>query len=108
MFEEMMASVKSEIASNVFRSASSLAAFEKFLSALPQQLSAPELNAGGAFAQSGKTAAAAPPEQPTDVVSEAIQAAATPVRRDVPKVGRNEPCPCGSGKKFKNCCGKNA
>ena len=22
------------------------------------------------------------------------------------KVGRNEPCPCGSGKKFKNCCGK--
>ena len=23
------------------------------------------------------------------------------------KVGRNEPCPCGSGKKFKNCCGKN-
>ena len=25
-----------------------------------------------------------------------------------PKVGRNEPCPCGSGKKYKNCCGKNA
>ena len=23
-----------------------------------------------------------------------------------PKVGRNEPCPCGSGKKFKNCCGR--
>ena len=23
------------------------------------------------------------------------------------KIGRNEPCPCGSGKKFKNCCGKN-
>jgi preprotein translocase subunit SecA len=29
-----------------------------------------------------------------------------PVRRDQPKVGRNEPCPCGSGKKFKNCCGR--
>ena len=25
-----------------------------------------------------------------------------------PKVGRNEPCPCGSGKKYKNCCGRNA
>ena len=25
-----------------------------------------------------------------------------------PKVGRNDPCPCGSGKKYKNCCGKNA
>ncbi len=26
--------------------------------------------------------------------------------RDLPKVGRNDPCPCGSGKKFKKCCGK--
>ena len=23
-----------------------------------------------------------------------------------PKVGRNDPCPCGSGKKYKNCCGR--
>ena len=30
------------------------------------------------------------------------------IRRDMPKVGRNDPCPCGSGKKYKNCCGKNA
>lgn len=29
-----------------------------------------------------------------------------PVRRTTPKVGRNDPCPCGSGKKFKNCCGR--
>ncbi len=28
------------------------------------------------------------------------------VRRDSPKVGRNDPCPCGSGKKFKQCCGE--
>ena len=28
-------------------------------------------------------------------------------RRDQPKIGRNDPCPCGSGKKYKNCCGKN-
>ncbi|MBE0624454.1 MAG: DUF1186 domain-containing protein [Burkholderiales bacterium] len=28
--------------------------------------------------------------------------------RDRPKVGRNDPCPCGSGKKFKKCCGKQA
>ena len=27
-------------------------------------------------------------------------------RRDTPKVGRNDPCPCGSGKKYKKCCGK--
>jgi uncharacterized protein YecA (UPF0149 family) len=24
------------------------------------------------------------------------------------RLGRNDPCPCGSGKKYKNCCGKNA
>lgn len=29
-----------------------------------------------------------------------------PVVRETPKIGRNEPCPCGSGKKFKKCCGK--
>ena len=29
------------------------------------------------------------------------------VVNDGPKVGRNDPCPCGSGKKYKNCCGKN-
>ena len=28
----------------------------------------------------------------------------TQVRRDTPKVGRNDPCPCGSGKKYKKCC----
>ncbi len=29
------------------------------------------------------------------------------VRRSSPKIGRNDPCPCGSGKKYKNCCGRN-
>ncbi len=30
------------------------------------------------------------------------------VRREGKKIGRNDPCPCGSGKKYKNCCGKDA
>jgi len=30
-----------------------------------------------------------------------------PFRRETPKTGRNEPCPCGSGKKYKKCCGAN-
>ena len=30
----------------------------------------------------------------------------TPTVREEPKVGRNDPCPCGSGKKYKKCCGK--
>ena len=32
---------------------------------------------------------------------------ATPFRRVGPKIGRNDPCPCGSGKKYKSCCGNN-
>jgi preprotein translocase subunit SecA len=31
---------------------------------------------------------------------------AEPVRRERPKIGRNDPCPCGSGKKYKKCHGK--
>jgi SEC-C motif-containing protein len=32
--------------------------------------------------------------------------AGKPVVREAPKTGRNDPCPCGSGKKYKKCCGK--
>ena len=114
MFEEMMDNVKNEIASNVFRSASSLAAFENFLRALPIQFSAPELGSGNAFAQGAAPARAQQRPAPVaaagggEMVEEAIEQATAPVRRDVPKVGRNQPCPCGSGKKYKNCCGRNA
>jgi len=37
---------------------------------------------------------------------EAAEKPAQPVKRETRKVGRNEPCPCGSGKKYKKCCGK--
>jgi uncharacterized protein YecA (UPF0149 family) len=33
------------------------------------------------------------------------QALLKPITREAPKVGRNDPCPCGSQKKFKKCCG---
>ncbi len=51
----------------------------------------------GAFAGGGKGA-----PQPLS----ASKPAAAQVVRVVPKVGRNEPCPCGSGKKYKHCCGR--
>jgi preprotein translocase subunit SecA len=38
----------------------------------------------------------------------AVQAPLQPIKRDMPKVGRNDPCPCGSGKKYKKCHGANA
>ncbi|MDR2161774.1 MAG: preprotein translocase subunit SecA [Desulfovibrio sp.] len=38
----------------------------------------------------------------------AAESKPTPQRRKTPKVGRNEKCPCGSGEKYKNCCGRRA
>ena len=36
------------------------------------------------------------------------ESGSTPKHRTVEKIGRNAPCPCGSGKKYKKCCGKAA
>ncbi len=105
IFDELMVSVKSEICHNIFRSASSMMAFENFLRNVPQQTLHQSASAFG-----GGTTTASPAgtnAKPSDVVSEAAAAAekAKPVRTG-PKVGRNDPCPCGSGKKFKHCCGR--
>ena len=42
------------------------------------------------------------------VTAQHTQGQSITVRRSSPKIGRNDPCPCGSGKKYKNCCGRNA
>ncbi len=44
---------------------------------------------------------------PQQAPSEIKQQKPVTVRREEPKIGRNDDCPCGSGKKYKNCCGKN-
>jgi preprotein translocase subunit SecA len=40
------------------------------------------------------------------ILSRGEDVSATPIKRDKEKVGRNDPCPCGSGKKYKKCCGQ--
>ena len=55
----------------------------------------------------GSTAAPAHPKLSRPMQSASQEPTALqPIKRDAAKVGRNEPCPCGSGKKFKNCHGK--
>jgi preprotein translocase subunit SecA len=104
IFDELMVNIKTEICHNIFRSASSLMAFENFLRNVPQQTLHQTTSAFG-----GGAAPPAPEQQSkaSDIVSEAAAAGekAKPVRTG-PKVGRNDPCPCGSGKKFKQCCGR--
>jgi preprotein translocase subunit SecA len=112
-FEELMNNVRLQICTGLFRSASNLESFENMLALLsrtaravgPTDLPAP--NAGGA--------AVAAPQISTTVTSsgpgggpepeQEIQLPKVTIRRETPKVGRNDPCPCGSGKKFKNCHG---
>jgi len=110
IFDELMVNVKSEICHNTFRSASSLMAFENFLRNAPQQMLHTSTTAFGGGSNATPPAAQQGAKKASDVVSEAAtaaeaQAKAKPVRTG-PKVGRNDPCPCGSGKKYKQCCGK--
>jgi len=49
---------------------------------------------------------AMPEDQPAPVLPMASLAPRPPVRHSEPKIGRNDPCGCGSGKKFKKCCGR--
>ena len=69
-----------------------------FLADDPEALAiAAQAQATNALAQGASQPAASMPAAPSEQ--------AQTVRRDMPKVGRNEPCPCGSGKKFKHCHG---
>src|SRR5882724_6159559 len=110
MFVELMANIKNEVLNNLFRSTSNLQAFENFLATLPQFLlreHAPTAPTAGALSRArqpqpvGAMAGVAGDGDGAGGVSIDL-----PIRRSIPKVGRNEPCPCGSGKKYKNCCGR--
>ncbi|HEY3916117.1 MAG TPA: preprotein translocase subunit SecA [Verrucomicrobiae bacterium] len=112
-FEELMVNIKTEICRNIFRSASSMMAFDNFIRNMPQRTVHQSVSTFGGgsttTASSGGAAAAAETsKKASDMVSQATEAVskAKPVRTG-PKVGRNDPCPCGSGKKYKQCCGKN-
>jgi len=103
IFDELMVNVKTEICHNVFRSASSMMAFENFLKNVPQQT---KHDSPSAF---GQPPADDNKSKPSDIVSQAADDISKPKpkpQRSGPKVGRNDPCPCGSGKKYKNCCGR--
>ncbi|MBS0630459.1 MAG: preprotein translocase subunit SecA [Verrucomicrobia bacterium] len=109
-FEELMANVRLQICTGLFRSASNLESFENMLSLLSRT--------ARAVGPADPVAPAAPAPQVTTTVTHGGGGGAAPapeaeielpkvtIRREAPKVGRNDPCPCGSGKKYKQCHGK--
>jgi preprotein translocase subunit SecA len=104
MFVELMMNIKSEVLHNLFRSTSNLQAFEQFLASLPHNLlRSPQPRSG---LQSGRVDLGS--ETVSDGAGQEEATIELPIRREMPKVGRNDPCPCGSGKKYKACCGRMA
>src|SRR6202035_5419324 len=112
MFSQLMAGIKNEVLSNLFRSTTNLMAFEQFLSSLPfnmpqrPEAGQPARAPAGPLPRRENLGLAREPqgEKNGDELELVIPAA----RREAPKVGRNDPCPCGSGKKYKNYCGRQA
>ncbi|MFZ2656854.1 MAG: preprotein translocase subunit SecA [Victivallales bacterium] len=110
VFDALMGDIYQEILTNMFRSATSLAAFENLFASLPQNLIHDQIDQFGGMGGEHKTAvgAEAPPGpdgQPS-VAAESMPDPQITFIRNTPKTGRNDPCPCGSGKKYKKCCGK--
>ena len=66
------------------------------------QVGGPHASAAGAFDGDAARRQAA-----GGAMQKSRQGASVTVRRTIPKVGRNDPCPCGSGKKYKQCHGRN-
>ena len=115
LFADLMDRIKGEIAGRIFRATTSPRAYQTFLGDLHRLAQAQHANVAPLAGGHAAGAASAPkrsPEGGADAGAEAAMNAALsaahtkPVVRDEPKVGRNDPCPCGSGKKYKKCCGK--
>jgi len=107
-FEELMNNVRLQICTSLFRSATNREAFENLFAILARsarmQGPAAAPTALAAATQTTVTTSG-PTEAPAAPAEQEVTLPAVTIRRETPKVGRNDPCPCGSGKKFKNCHG---
>ena len=118
MFDEMLDSIRTQVMSRVFKVRVQLSpeaqAQRKIMAERMQQ----KMNAQHSEAQSisqvqqrnaqtAMSGESARRQTQNSVMQSRTQSSTVTVRRSSPKVGRNDPCPCGSGKKYKQCCGRN-
>ena len=106
MFNELMNNINTKALSNLFKSHDRLQAWMEHIrqSMLQARATSDEQVQLQTSTTATTTASSPEDEQPRDEGPKIT----IPLKREIPKVGRNEPCPCGSGKKYKSCCGRNA
>ena len=109
LFVTLMDEIKQEALTNLFRSAANLKDFLKQLHSQPRQLQSGEPEITGANMATSGSSDNIDPSQTGG--SGSVLKLNLPKRKpsfSIETTGRNAPCPCGSGKKFKQCCGKDA
>ncbi|MEF8793422.1 preprotein translocase subunit SecA [Thiohalorhabdus sp.] len=109
MFEELLERFKHEVVGLLYkvqvRAESDVEEFEETRSE-PEELQYQHPTAEGAVASAEPVAADGAHPKPDFAPEDEEELRPQTFQREGRKVGRNEPCPCGSGKKYKQCCGK--
>lgn len=117
MFDEMLDSIRNIVMSRVFKvriqlSPEALEARRRAAMQAQRNMNAQHSEAENITQQarpvSSMNGALARRQAGSSITAQHTQGQSVTVRRTSPKIGRNDPCPCGSGKKYKNCCGRNA
>lgn len=117
MFDEMLDSIRNIVMSRVFKvriqlSPEALEARKRAAMQAQRNMNAQHSEAENITQQarpvSSMNGALARRQAGNSITAQHTQGQSVTVRRTSPKIGRNDPCPCGSGKKYKNCCGRNA
>jgi preprotein translocase subunit SecA len=99
MFQEMMESIQEKVTSTIFKVRLSDDTMARSRLNPSQARHADSTNQGFTSASADRNAA---------MQAQNVEQKIETIRREQPKVGRNDPCPCGSGKKYKQCHGKTA
>ncbi|MCI5523531.1 MAG: preprotein translocase subunit SecA [Spirochaetia bacterium] len=110
-FDEMLLNIKDSVVSRVFKVKIQIQdPQERHSSHRQMQMNAQHQEAQSSISSSGNPFNAREAKQAAvnSAMKSGRQGQSVTVMRTIPKVGRNEPCPCGSGKKYKLCHGRNA